>query len=110
MEAHQNTVYWSSIRQVTTPVHVVLVTVVCPGSGRTAPKDSTSHDEICLTSQLLSAGHGPFDDDDIALLLRLKRYEQPRPAFRMLPVLPNDALLSDEFIPLNLEWESLDDR
>ena len=31
-----------------------------------------------------------------------------RPAFRMLPVLPNERLLSNEFIPLNLEWESLD--
>ena len=29
---------------------------------------------------------------------------------RMLPVLPADPLPSDEFVPLNLEWESLDDR
>jgi hypothetical protein len=29
---------------------------------------------------------------------------------RMLPVLPADPLRSDEFVPLNFEWESLDDR
>jgi hypothetical protein len=29
---------------------------------------------------------------------------------RMLPVLPADRLRSDEFVPLNLEWESLDDQ
>ena len=29
---------------------------------------------------------------------------------RMLPVLPADLLRSDEFVPLKLEWESLDDR
>ena len=36
--------------------------------------------------------------------LRLKRHEQP------LPLQPADLLPSDEFIPLNLEWESLDDQ
>jgi hypothetical protein len=29
---------------------------------------------------------------------------------RMLPVLPADPLRSDEFVPLKLEWESLDDQ
>ena len=29
---------------------------------------------------------------------------------RLLPVLPVDALRSDEFVPLKLEWESLDDQ
>jgi hypothetical protein len=29
---------------------------------------------------------------------------------RMLPVLPAHPLRSDEFVPLNLEWESLDDQ
>jgi hypothetical protein len=29
---------------------------------------------------------------------------------RMLPVLPADLLRSDEFVPLKLEWESLDDQ
>jgi hypothetical protein len=29
---------------------------------------------------------------------------------RTLPVLPADLLRSDEFVPLKLEWESLDDR
>jgi hypothetical protein len=29
---------------------------------------------------------------------------------RMLPVLPADQLRSDEFVPLKLEWESLDDQ
>ncbi len=29
---------------------------------------------------------------------------------RMLPVLPSDPLRSDEFVPLKLEWESLDDQ
>ena len=29
---------------------------------------------------------------------------------RMLPMLPADPLRSDEFVPLKLEWESLDDR
>ena len=29
---------------------------------------------------------------------------------RMLPVLPANPLRSDEFVPLKLEWESLDDR
>ena len=81
MEAHQNTVYWSSIRQLTTPVHVVLVAVVCPGSGRTAPNDSTSHDESVSRANYLALGMDPFDDDDIALLLRFKRYEQPPPRF-----------------------------
>jgi hypothetical protein len=28
----------------------------------------------------------------------------------VLPVLPSDALGSDQFVPLNLEWESLDDQ
>ena len=28
----------------------------------------------------------------------------------MLPVLPTDLLRSDEFVPLKLEWESLDDQ
>ena len=28
----------------------------------------------------------------------------------MLPVLPADPLRSDEFVPLKLEWESLDDQ
>ena len=31
-------------------------------------------------------------------------------AIRMLPVLPADPLRSDEFVPLKLEWESLDDQ
>jgi hypothetical protein len=29
---------------------------------------------------------------------------------RVLPVLPSDALGSDQFVPLNLEWGSLDDQ
>ena len=29
----------------------------------------------------LALGMDPFDDDDIALLLRFKRYEQPPPRF-----------------------------
>jgi hypothetical protein len=29
---------------------------------------------------------------------------------RMLPVLPANPLRSDEFVPLKLEWESLDDQ
>ena len=29
---------------------------------------------------------------------------------RIRPVLPSDRLRSDEFVPLKLEWESLDDR
>ena len=29
---------------------------------------------------------------------------------RMRPVLPSDRLRSDEFVPLKLEWESLDDQ
>ena len=51
---------------------------------------------------------------------------RPRKAFRLhrimnarektiewlwdVPVLPSDALGSDEFVPLKLEWESLDDQ
>ena len=33
-----------------------------------------------------------------------------RPRSRDIPVLPVDALPSDEFVPLNLEWESLEDQ
>jgi hypothetical protein len=40
-------------------------------------KIQQGHDEICLTSQYFGAGMDPFGDDDIAQLLRLKRYEQP---------------------------------
>jgi hypothetical protein len=29
---------------------------------------------------------------------------------QMLPVLPADTLQPDEFVPLKLEWESLDDQ
>jgi hypothetical protein len=32
------------------------------------------------------------------------------PASRDVPLLPADLLRSDEFVPLNLEWESLDDQ
>jgi hypothetical protein len=32
------------------------------------------------------------------------------PLNSVLPVLPSDALGSDQFVPLNLEWESLDDQ
>jgi hypothetical protein len=32
------------------------------------------------------------------------------PRSRDVPVLPSDALGSDEFVPFKLEWESLDDR
>jgi hypothetical protein len=32
------------------------------------------------------------------------------PARRDIPLLPADLLRSDEFVPLNLEWESLDDQ
>ena len=42
----------------------------------------------------------PFGNDEIARLLRLKRYEQ----------LPADLLQSDQFVPFKLEWESLDDQ
>jgi hypothetical protein len=54
----------------------------------------------------------PFGDDDIAQLLRLKRYEQPTflPGSRDIPLLPADLLRSDEFFPFKLEWESLDDQ
>jgi hypothetical protein len=33
-----------------------------------------------------------------------------RPRSRGIPVLPVDSLRSDEFVPLNLEWESLEDQ
>ena len=32
------------------------------------------------------------------------------PGSRNVPALPGDLLRSDEFVPLNLEWESLDDQ
>jgi hypothetical protein len=32
------------------------------------------------------------------------------PASRDIPLLPADLLRSDEFVPLKLEWESLDDH
>ena len=32
------------------------------------------------------------------------------PGTRHVPVLPSDALDSDQFVPLKLEWESLDDQ
>jgi hypothetical protein len=32
------------------------------------------------------------------------------PGSRDIPLLPADLLRSDEFVPLNLEWESLDDQ
>ena len=31
------------------------------------------------------------------------------PTSRNVPVLPADSLRSDQFVPLKLEWESLDD-
>jgi hypothetical protein len=40
-------------------------------------KIQQGHDEICLTKPILWRWHGTFGDDDIAQLLRLKRYEQP---------------------------------
>jgi hypothetical protein len=32
------------------------------------------------------------------------------PASSDIPLLPADLLRSDEFVPFNLEWESLDDQ
>jgi hypothetical protein len=58
----------------------------------------------------------PFGDDDISQLLRLKRYEPP-PASYYENFLSefrrrqrDECLRSDQFVPLKLEWESLDDR
>jgi len=36
---------------------------------------------MCLTIQDFALGMGPFNDDHIARLLRLKRYEQPPPGY-----------------------------
>ena len=70
-ETHKDTIYLSSIRQLTAPVHAVLAAATCLGSERTAPKDSSR---------------------DVPVLL------------------PADSPRYDQFVLLNLEWESVDDQ
>jgi hypothetical protein len=119
LERAQNLVLWLDVHSLASYPAAIAAVLVCGAVVSIRIYQQPERAQVTLQSSRLVSTRPPITDRELDFAragLTLPFDTQPAVLrgnsrdIRMLPVLPAARLRSDEFVPLKLEWESLDDR
>ena len=119
LERAQNLVLRPDVRSLASYPAAIAAVLVCGAVVSIRIYQQPERAQVTLQSSRLVSTRPPITDRELDFAragLTLPFDTQPAVLrgnsrdIRMLPVLPAARLRSDEFVPLKLEWESLDDR